>query len=66
MTSIKEAMIRQSQDMGSGNFICTNCVKYGGNLICHAGVFIAFSLANMSNCIYYERGQVCPHCKNDY
>jgi len=60
--SIEEEIVRQSRDMGEDNFICKTCKHYKGGCKCQQGVFIAFVNANISGCVYHERGRKCPHC----
>ena len=60
--SIGDELANQSQDMGGNNFICISCKNSTGGYGCSKGVFVAFVGANMSQCIYYEKGVSCPHC----
>ena len=47
---------------GTYSFPCADCVNHTGGCQCNKGIFIAFEGANLSNCIYYERGRKCYHC----
>ena len=62
MSSIADEMVKQSWNMGGDNFVCVSCKNYTGGYSCSKGVFVAFVGANMSGCIYYEKGVSCPHC----
>lgn len=59
---IQAEILKQSQDMGWGNFKCSGCKNYGGGCICNKGIFVAFEGANTSTCVYFDEGQACPHC----
>lgn len=60
--SISEEIVKQSENMGWENFLCSSCRNYKGGCACEKGVFIAFTGANLSTCIYYIQGKKCPHC----
>ncbi len=60
--SIETEMVRQSQDCGQDNFICSSCKNYKGSLSCERYCFIAFDGANTSGCRWYRYGKKCPHC----
>lgn len=62
MSDIGNEIVRQSQDMRWDNFPCSSCKNYGGGCVCEKGVFIAFEGANLSNCMYQDKGKACPHC----
>jgi len=64
--SIEDVIQRQSQNMSWCNFICSECGNYGGGCICNKGVFIAFTGANMSGCLYFRKGNICPHCGKNF
>ena len=60
--SIQGQIVKQSQNMGYHNFICSDCINYDGGCKCKQGIFIAFTGANMSDCRYYQKGTKCSHC----
>ena len=64
--SIQEEIARQSQDMGGSSFKCQTCKSHFDHYGCEKGVFVALEGANMSGCIYYERGRECPHCGRNH
>lgn len=57
-----EEMVKQSQNIEPGVFLCEQCTNYKGALVCQKGVFIAFEGANLSHCSFFWRGRKCPHC----
>jgi len=59
---IAEEIVKQSQGAGWENFVCSVCKNYAGGCVCERGVFIAFEGADVSGCIYQEKGRACPHC----
>ncbi len=61
--NIVDEMYRQLQNLTSENFGCDSCKNYEGSLVCKQRVFIAFKGANMSNCLFYQRGTLCPQCR---
>lgn len=60
MISLDAAMRNQSPT--PGGWICPECINYKGRIICSKGVLICFAGANMSGCLYFEKGKVCIHC----
>ena len=62
MSDIRSEIAKQSVDMGWDNFPCSSCKNYMGGCGCEKGVFIAFEGANLSGCIYQDKGKACPHC----
>lgn len=60
--SVADEIVRQSLQMESYNFLCKDCVNHLGGCGCAKGVFVAFEGANLSNCVFYKHGRICPHC----
>lgn len=60
--NIQETIEWRSEGAGEFNWKCKDCIHHQGGVSCAMNVFIAFVCANMSNCIYYQKGFKCVHC----
>ncbi len=62
MSTLIDEMVKQSQYIRPGVFLCLWCKNYEGALVCKQGIFIAFEGANLSHCSFYRQGVPCVHC----
>ena len=62
MKSMRDEMVKQSQNIEPSAFLCDYCKSYKGKLSCEKGIFIAFAGANLSHCSFFERGRSCKYC----